>query len=96
MDVLSVTAHPSPEKAKALGVKFVDLDTVLRESDIVTLYVPLTPETEHMIGAPELAKMKTTANTDQYCQGRVVDEAALIVALRDRRIAGAGLDVFEK
>ncbi len=58
MNVLSVTGHPSEEKAKKLRVKFVDLDTLLAESDIVTLHVPLTPATEKMIGARELAKMK--------------------------------------
>ncbi len=96
MNVLSVTAHPSPEKAKALGIKFVDLDTLLSESDIVTLHVPLTPETMHMIGARELAKMKPTAILINTARGKVVDEAALIEALREKKIAGAGLDVFEK
>ncbi|MCC4769990.1 glycerate dehydrogenase [Methanosarcina sp. DH2] len=96
MNVLSVTAHPSPEKAKALGVKFVDLDTLLSESDIVTLHVPLTTETEHMIGARELAKMKPTAVLINTARGKVVDEAALIEALKEKKIAGAGLDVFEK
>jgi len=95
MNVLSVTAHPSPERAKAMGVKFVDLDTLLSESDIVTLHMPLTPETEHMIGARELAKMKPTAILINTARGRVVDEAALIEALKEKKIAGAGLDVFE-
>ncbi len=96
MNVLSVTAHPSPEREKALGIKFVDLDTLLSESDIVTLHVPLTPETEHMIGARELAKMKPTAILINTARGKVVDEAALIEALKKKKIAGAGLDVFEK
>ncbi len=96
MNVLSTTAHPSPEKEKALGVKFGNLDTLLRESDIVTLHVPLTPETEHMIGERELAKMKPTAILINTARGKIVDEAALIDALRSRRIAGAGLDVFEE
>ncbi len=96
MNVLSVTAHPSPERAKALGIKFVDLDTLLAESDIVTLHVPLTPETEHMIGTRELAKMKRNAILINTARGKVVDEAALIVALKEKKIAGAGMDVFEK
>jgi D-3-phosphoglycerate dehydrogenase len=95
MNTLSVTAHPSTERAKALGVKFVDLDTLLAESDIVTLHVPLARETEHMIGVRELARMKPSAVLSNTARGRVVDEAALIEALRKRRIAGAGLDVFE-
>jgi phosphoglycerate dehydrogenase-like enzyme len=96
MKVLSATAHPSPDKAKALGLKFVNLDTLLSESDIVTLHIPLTPETEHMIGARELAKMKPTAILINTARGKIVDENALVKALRERRIAGAGLDVFEK
>ena len=74
----------------------MDLDTLLSESDIVTLHVPLTPETEHMISARELAKMKSTAILINTARGKVVDEAALIEALREKKIAGAGLDVFEK
>jgi phosphoglycerate dehydrogenase-like enzyme len=95
MNVLSVTAHPSPERSHALGVKFVSLDTLLAESDIVSLHVPLTPATKHMIGASQLARMKPTAVLINTARGKVVDERALVDALRDKRIAGAGLDVFE-
>lgn len=72
MNVLSVTAHPSPERAQALGVTFVDLDTLLSESDIVTLHVPLTPKTEQMISVQELAKMKSTAILINTARGKVV------------------------
>lgn len=96
MNVISVTGHPSEEKARSLGVKFVDLDTLLAESDIVTLHVPLTPSTEKMIGAKELAKMKKSAILINTARGKVVDEAALIEALKEKKIRGAGLDVFEK
>ncbi len=96
MNVISVTGHPSEEKARQLGVKFVDLDTLLAESDIVTLHVPLTPSTEKMIGAKELAKMKESAILINTARGKVVDEAALIEALKEKKIRGAGLDVFEK
>jgi len=58
--------------------------------------VPLTPETDHMISAKEMAKMKSTAILINTSRGKVVDEVALIEALRDKKIAGAGLDVFEK
>ncbi len=95
MNVLSTTAHPSIEKARALGVKFVDMDTLLSESDIVTLHVPLVPETKHMISTPQLAIMKPTAILINTTRGGVVDERALVDALRQKRIAGAGLDVFE-
>jgi D-3-phosphoglycerate dehydrogenase len=96
MNVISVTGHPSEEKARSLGVKFVDLDTLLAESDIVTLHVPLTPSTEKMIGAKELAKMKKSAILINTARGKVVDEAALIEAFKEKKIRGAGLDVFEK
>ena len=96
MSVLSTTDHPNSEKAKKLGVKFVDLDTLLTESDIVTLHLPLTPETEHMIGASELAKMKPTSILINTARGKIIDETALVEALQAKRIAGAGLDVFEK
>jgi len=95
MRVLSTTAHPNPEKEKKLGLKFVDLDTLLSESDILTLHLPLTPETNHMIGAPQLAKMKPTAILINTARGKIVNEKALVDALTEGRIAGAGLDVFE-
>jgi D-3-phosphoglycerate dehydrogenase len=96
MNVICNTSHPSPEREKTLGVKFVDLDTILRESDVVSLHVPLTPETEHMIGAAELAKMKPSAILINTARGKIIDEAALAEALKDKMIAGAGLDVFER
>jgi phosphoglycerate dehydrogenase-like enzyme len=96
MNVLATTSHPSAERAKTLGVKFADLDDLLPESDIVTLHVPLTPETEHMISEAQLAKMKPTAILINTSRGKVIDEMALIEALKKKTIAGAGLDVFEK
>jgi len=96
MNVIAVTGHPSEEKARRLGVKFVDLDTLLKESDIVTLHVPLTPSTEKMIGAKEFDKMKKSAILINTARGKVVDEAALIKALQEKKIRGAGLDVFMK
>lgn len=96
MNILSVTGHPREEKARKLGVKFVDMDTLLAESDIVTLHVPLTPSTEKMIGPKELAKMKKSAILINTARGRVVDETALVEALKRKEIRGAGLDVFEK
>ncbi|MDV2481433.1 glycerate dehydrogenase [Methanoculleus sp. Wushi-C6] len=95
MRVLSTTAHPSPERARRLGLEFVDLKTLLAESDILTLHVPLTPSTERMIGARELALMKPGAILINTSRGRVIDEGALVEALAARRLAGAGLDVFE-
>ncbi len=96
MRVLSTTAHPDPERARRLGLEFVDLRTLLTESDLVTLHVPLTPSTERMIGARELAMMKPGAILINTARGRVVDEAALVEALGSGHLAGAGLDVFEQ
>lgn len=96
MNVISVTGHPSEEKARRLRIKFVDLDTLLAESDIVTLHVPLTPSTEKMIGAKELAKMKKSSILINTSRGKVVDQAALVETLKKKEIRGAGLDVFEK
>jgi glyoxylate reductase len=81
---------------EAFGCRFVDLDTLLRESDFVTLHVPLVPETKGMMGAPQFALMKPTAYLINAARGPVVDERALIAALQTGQIAGAGLDVFER
>lgn len=73
----------------------VDLETGLREADYVSLHTPLTPETRHLIGRRELALMKPTAYLINTARGPVVDENALVEALRSGEIAGAGLDVYE-
>ncbi len=85
-----------PEEEERLGAKYVDLDTLLRESDIVSLHTPLTPETYHMIGERELRLMKPTAYLVNTARGKVVDTEALVKALREGWIAGAALDVFEQ
>lgn len=84
----------SEEAEDAIGVRFRLLEELLRSADIVSLHVPLTATTRHMIGAPELALMKSSAYLINTCRGPVVDEAALEAALREGRVAGAGLDVF--
>ncbi len=96
MNVISSTARPDSERGKELGVKFMPLDNLLTESDIVTLHIPLTPETEHMIGPRELELMKPTAILINTSRGKIVNEEALIDTLRNKKIAGAALDVFEK
>jgi D-3-phosphoglycerate dehydrogenase len=78
-----------------LSAEYLPLDEVLAQSDFVTLQVPLTPETRHMIGAEQLARMKPTAYLLNLCRGAVWDEGAVLRALLDRRIAGAATDVFE-
>lgn len=86
----------TPERAAALGVELVELDTLLRESDYVVLMCNLTPETHHLINAERIALMKPSAFLINISRGPVVDEPALYEALRTRRIRGAGLDVFEQ
>lgn len=84
----------SEDEEDALGVRFVLFTELLRTSDIVTLHVPLDATTRDLIGAPELALMKPTAILINTCRGPVVNEAAIHDALKDRRIAMAGLDVM--
>ncbi len=90
------TARLTEDEADALGVRFALFDEVLRTSDLVSLHVPLTPETRHMIGAAEFKRMKPTAYLINTCRGPVVDEPAMIEALTNGTIAGAGLDVFDQ
>lgn len=82
-------------KAAALGVELVGWDRLLADSDFVSLHVPLTPATRHLIGARELALMKPTALLINTARGAIVDESALVAALRAGRLGGAALDVFD-
>ena len=88
--------RPSPALEQELGAQFVDRETLLRDADFLTLHVPLTPETYHLISARELAMLKPSAFVINTARGQVVDEPALVEALRSKQIAGAGLDVFEQ
>jgi lactate dehydrogenase-like 2-hydroxyacid dehydrogenase len=81
---------------RELGVRWSDKATVLREADFVTLHVPLLPETRHYVGEAELRLMKPSAYLVNAARGPVVDEAALVRALKQGWIAGAGLDVYEE
>lgn len=85
-----------PETEAALGLTFTSQDELLRQSDIVSLHVPLTPETRGLIGAKEFAAMKPSAILINCARGAIVDEPALIEALQKKTIAGAGIDVFAK
>jgi D-3-phosphoglycerate dehydrogenase / 2-oxoglutarate reductase len=84
------------EVVTELGAKVVSLDEIFSASDYVTLHVPMTPDTAHMVNAARLARMKRTAFLVNTSRGGVIDEDALAAALRDGRIGGAALDVFEK
>jgi glyoxylate reductase len=79
-----------------LGLTWAPLDTLLEESDFVSLHARLTPETRHLIGAREFQLMKRTAYFVNSARGPLVDEEALVTALKEGQIAGAGLDVFER
>ena len=85
-----------PDLEEELGVQRVELDELLERSDIVTLHTPLNRPTRALIGERELSLMKPSAILINTCRGSVIDEAALYEALRERRIWGAGLDVFEQ
>jgi glyoxylate reductase len=88
-------ARVATDVEKELHAEFVDLDRLLRESDFISLHVPLLPETRHLISQDALGKMKPTAYLINTSRGPVVDEAALVEALEQKKIAGAALDVYE-
>jgi lactate dehydrogenase-like 2-hydroxyacid dehydrogenase len=96
---MRILYHDAVRAAEAiereLGAEFVSAERLLRESDFVSLHVPLAPHTRHMISGPQLRMMKATAILVNTSRGPVVDEAALAEALEQHVIAGAGLDVFE-
>lgn len=95
MRILVYDPHIISERADQFGGGLVDLTTLMRESDVVTVHVPLTEETRHMIGRRELSLMKPSAIFINTSRGPVVDEETLIEILREKRISGAGLDVYE-
>ena len=87
--------HLSPEQEQELGATWVTFDDVFKQADFVSLHVQLTPQTRHLVGVPQLALMKTSAYLINSARGPIVDELALVAALNEKRIAGAGLDVYE-
>jgi phosphoglycerate dehydrogenase-like enzyme len=88
--------YVSDETAATLGAQKVELETLLREADFISINCPLTPETRHLIGEQQIALMKPTAFLINTARGAIVDQKALTVALQEKRIAGAALDVFEQ
>jgi phosphoglycerate dehydrogenase-like enzyme len=95
MQVLAFSPHADPAIAEALGVTMTALDEVLRRADFLSLHCRLTQATRRLIGAHQLALMRPSSYLINVARGEVVDQAALVAALLNRRIAGAGLDVFE-
>ncbi|MGQ9583826.1 MAG: phosphoglycerate dehydrogenase [Anaerolineae bacterium] len=95
MRVLAYDPFVSVEHAEALRVRLATLEEVLQEADFLSAHAPATPQTQHLIGAKELAQMKPSARIVNCARGGIVDEVALAQALQEGRIAGAALDVFE-
>ena len=95
MKILVYDPYVEKSTISALGYKLVELDTLLKESDIITIHARLTRETEKMIGEREFSLMKKTAYIINTSRGRIIDQRALYKALKNRQIAGAALDVFE-
>jgi lactate dehydrogenase-like 2-hydroxyacid dehydrogenase len=95
MRVIAHDPYIVPEVVDALGGKMVPLEELLRESDVVSIHVPLMESTRHLIGEKELGTMKKTAFLVNTARGAIVDEKALVQALVENKISGAGLDVFE-
>ncbi|OAM96366.1 Lactate dehydrogenase [Pelosinus fermentans] len=96
MKIIYTDVCRNEEFEKQVGATFVDKETLLKESDFLTLHVPLISETHHYIGEKELKMMKKTAVLINASRGPVVDEIALVKALQEKEIWGAGLDVFEE
>lgn len=95
MKLLAYDPFISSERAEQLGCRLVDLELLFAEADYITLHVPKTPETAHMINAETLARMKPTTRIVNCSRGGIIDEDALAEALKAEEIAGAALDVFE-
>jgi glyoxylate reductase len=95
---MRVLAYDPPMREvieKTDGLEYAEMDRILEESDFITLHTDLNPSTRHLISGPAFEKMKPTAYLINTARGPIVDERALVLALREGRIAGAGLDVFE-
>ncbi len=95
MRVLACDPYIIPDRAEQFGGRLVDMETLMKESDVVTIHTPLNDETHHLVGEKELSLMKPTAILINTSRGPVVDQKALIKVLKEEKISGAGLDVYE-
>ena len=96
MNIIYSSRSQAPRELEAeLGAHRVDMDTLLAESDVLSLHCPYSPSTHHLLSTEQFAAMKSTAYVVNTARGPVIDEAALVEALRSGEVAGAGLDVFE-
>jgi len=96
MRVIGCDPYIPPETLKRTGVEPVDLKTLFSEADYITVHVPLTQETEHLIGEKEFVQMKQGVRILNCARGGIIDEIALYKAIKDEKVAGAAFDVFEK
>jgi D-3-phosphoglycerate dehydrogenase len=96
MSILVYNSHVKEADVKKAGYNVADLQTLLKDSDVITIHAPLTKETRHLIGEAEFDLMKNTAILINTARGQIIDEKAMIKALSNGRIAYAGLDVFEE
>ncbi|MGB9877115.1 MAG: glyoxylate reductase [bacterium] len=96
MKIIYYSRRRNEEAEKELGAEYRELHSLLKEADIITIHTPLTEETYHLIGEKELSLMKPSAILINTARGAVVDQRALFKALKEKRIFGAGLDVYEK
>ncbi|MCS0787587.1 NAD(P)-binding domain-containing protein [Cytobacillus firmus] len=96
LKVISWTFHPTPERAEKLGLKFTDLETLLKKSDFVSLHLPFTEQTKNLLGEKELSFMKKEAYLINTSRAEIIDTDALVKHLAAEKIAGAGLDVFDQ
>jgi D-3-phosphoglycerate dehydrogenase len=94
-EITSFDPNVGPEEMAAFGTRKLDIKDLFKESDFISVHVPLTPSTKHLLDRRLLSKMKRTAFLINTSRGAVIDEEALIDVLREKRVAGAGLDVFE-
>jgi phosphoglycerate dehydrogenase-like enzyme len=95
MKVIAWSQNLTPEKCQEAGVGYVGKDDLFRQSDFITIHVVLSPRSRGLVGAKEIGLMKPSAFLINTSRGPIIDEAALLAALRDKKIGGAGLDVFD-
>jgi D-3-phosphoglycerate dehydrogenase len=96
MRLIGIDPLVSEEYAKKISVTIVDLEQLMKESDFITLHIPLTPQTRGIIGAKEIAMAKPNLRIINCARGGLIDEKELVKAIKEKRIAGAAIDVFEK
>ncbi|MGQ2375692.1 2-hydroxyacid dehydrogenase family protein [Companilactobacillus zhachilii] len=97
MKIIYTQRHQlTPEIEQKLNAKFVSMEELIKQSDVLTLHAPLTPETKHILGTEQFKQMKNSAYLINASRGPVIDEGALLTALQNHELAGAALDVYEK